>query len=97
MRSFVVTHVNVEILDDEELAMYPQRVTIDGIEFAVMRPQTLDDMYKHPFRLLDGDDIVYFVGLSAVEDDFNPLDYYGIDYGCVWIQYKNANDEWEIL
>lgn len=97
MRSFIVTHVNVEILDDEELAMYPQRATIDGIEFAIMRPQTLDDMYKHPFRLLDGDDIVYFVGLSAVEDDFSPLDRYGEDYGCVWIQYKNANDEWEIL
>ena len=91
MRSFVITHVNVEILDDEELARYSERVTIDGVEFAVMRPQTTDNRYKHPFRLLDGDDIVYFIGLSAIEDDFNPIDYYGIDYGCVWIQYKDNN------
>ena len=96
MRSFIITHVNVEILDDEELARYPHRVTIDGIEFAVMYHQPLDAAYKYPFRLLDDDNIVYFIGLSAIEDDFNPIDYYGIDYGCVWIQYKD-NNKWVIL
>ena len=47
MRSFIITHANVEILNDEELARYPQRVTIDGIEFTVMYPQTMGNMYKY--------------------------------------------------
>lgn len=97
MKRFIITHASVEILDDEELAKYSERVTIDGIEFAVMYHQPLNAAYKHPFRLLDGDDILYFLGVSTVEDDFIPLDLYGINYGCVSIQYKNSNNEWEIL
>ena len=43
----------------------------------------------HKFRLLDDDGTVYAYGLSADEESFGPLDYYGPEYGCTEIQYKN--------
>jgi hypothetical protein len=51
------------------------------------------------FRLLDGDGVVYYHGLSDSCDDdkaFDPLDYYGPHSGCTEIQYK-VNGQWETL
>lgn len=41
------------------------------------------------FRLLDDDGIVYAYGKTKEGVDFEPLDYYIYEYGCVEIQYKN--------
>lgn len=48
------------------------------------------------FRLLDDDDIVYFIGYSMDNSSFAPLDDLGESYGCVSIQYWE-NGEWEEL
>jgi len=58
------------------------------------------------FRLLDGDDIVYFEGrfLSGDagpggmgEEYFAPLDWAEGSYGCTSIQYLNDRGQWETL
>jgi len=62
----------------------------------------------HPFRLVDDDEIVYYEGRILVGGDndlnelggggFEPLDEFGMpDSGCTFIEYKNAEGEWEYL
>lgn len=43
------------------------------------------------FRLLDDDGVVYAYGKAKKGVDFEPLDCYMYDYGCVTIQYKNKD------
>jgi hypothetical protein len=54
------------------------------------------------FRLLDGDDEVYFVGRLACqegyeESGFEPLNDLGPDYGCTSIEYRLPSGRWESL
>lgn len=63
------------------------------------QPCNLKD-YKYSFRLLDGDGELYFSGRSTSDDDeeaFDPLDRTMAVYGCVEIQYLQANGVWETL
>lgn len=50
---------------------------------------------KHPFRLLDGDRIVYYEGVSddcESGDAFAPLDDFGEGYaGCGFIEYLESS------
>ena len=48
---------------------------------------------KHRFRfkLLDDDGFEYFSGLSSKKWDFQPLDEFGLTYGCSEIQYWDEN------
>lgn len=51
------------------------------------------------FRLLDGDNEIYFYGKSndrTSQSAFNPLDTIGAGYGCTTIQYK-VDGKWETL
>ena len=50
----------------------------------------------HPFRLLDDDDIVYFEGRESDSSSFDPLDYFGVAFGCTSIEYLE-NGKWEAL
>lgn len=61
------------------------------------------------FRMLDDDEIPYYEGRIIVPEpsvtigedidpDFAPLDDFGTpNAGCVTIQYKSANGEWETI
>ena len=60
--------------------------------------------FKHEFRLLDDDENVYLEGkcddCGAYEADlaFAPLDDYGVEYGCVHMQYRDVGTEvWSYL
>ena len=60
------------------------------------------DECKYKFRMSDGDDIVYFYGLSNdndTEEAFAPLDDFGAGgYGCTNIEYWNETEkQWELL
>ena len=53
------------------------------------------------FRLLDGDDIVYFIGQAdrevyGTEEGFEPLDNFGSGWGCTEIQYLESG-HWATL
>lgn len=57
--------------------------------------------YGKKFRMLDGDDEVYYEGLSIETDEtdgFEPLDEFGMpNAGCTDIQYKNDFGHWTPL
>lgn len=43
------------------------------------------------FKLYDDDGIEYFKGLSSNKWDFQPLDDFGLNYGCTEIKYLDKN------
>lgn len=52
------------------------------------------------FRMRDEDQVVYYIGYSddcTRKSGFDPLDMYGEYYGCMDIQYLNAQGEYERL
>ena len=52
------------------------------------------------FRMRDVEQVVYYIGYSddcTSKSGFDPLDMYGEFYGCLDIQYLNANGEYERL
>jgi hypothetical protein len=54
------------------------------------------EKHKYPFRLYDGDGELYYEGLSAEKDSFDPLDDEMDNTGCTEIHYFN-NGKWEEL
>lgn len=56
---------------------------------AEMKKQTQEHQFH--FRLFDDDRVMYFEGFSKKKWDFQPLDDFGISYGCTEIQYWNNN------
>lgn len=61
-----------------------------------------EDMLLHafPFQLRDDDDNLYFEGASTDNDSeaaFEPLDEFGVAYGCTNILYRNEKGVWEVL
>jgi len=51
----------------------------------------ITEKYKYKFRLYDGDGILYFEGISKVNQTFEPLDDFGEAYGCTEIRYLEKN------
>jgi hypothetical protein len=52
------------------------------------------------FRMRDHDQEVYYIGYSddnTRKSGFDPLDMFGEYYGCIDIQYLNADGEYERL
>jgi len=47
--------------------------------------------HRFSFKLFDDDGIEYFKGLSSTKWDFQPLDEFGIGYGCTEIKYWDKN------
>lgn len=43
--------------------------------------------FKFKFRLLDSDRNIYFEGLSTRNDSFDPLDFFGSEFGCTDLQF----------
>jgi len=68
----------------------------------------IDDIFKTsmalgehtlPFRLLDDDGVVYFLGYmkpTQSEALFHPLDVVGESYGCTSIEIRE-NGKWEVV
>lgn len=54
-----------------------------------------DKTLIHPFKLLDDDKNIYFIGVSN-KVNFNALDDLGAAYGCTEIKFKE-NDIWTTL
>lgn len=57
------------------------------------------DKLTERFKLADDDGVEYFEGVSSDSDSeggFDPLDEYGVEFGCTVILYKRGN-EWEEL
>lgn len=78
----------------------------DGDSLRTIGPRgtklTYDDIVNHPqakpFRMFDDDGELYYEGFLVGEDEFQPLDCFGMpNSGCTTIQYKNANGVWENL
>lgn len=63
------------------------------------RPTDTDDVEL--FKLYDGDGILYFEGKLLDDPDldgFEPLDSFGIDFGCTEIRYRDKKTgEWKTL
>jgi len=49
------------------------------------------------FRVLDGDGVVYYEGVSTAVYSFRPLDEFGRGMGCTAIQYKETGGSWSTL
>lgn len=50
--------------------------------------------FTREFRLLDGDDNIYYTGLARPEAEFEPLDEFGTpNAGCTTIEYWDPNKE----
>lgn len=75
-------------------------ITNDDHEIPEDRENPHPDEFTLQFRLLDDDKNVYFEGWMAPtewgDELFEPLDFYGIDYGCTEIQIKR-DGEWETV
>jgi len=55
------------------------------------------EICNHKFRMLDDDNMVYYVGYSNDSSSFQPLDDFGMpNAGCTDIQYLE-NGKWESL
>jgi len=63
--------------------------------------ETFKKLPHYEFRMLDGDGIVPYYGISTnnnTQEAFEPLDDFGApNAGCTDIQYKNDLGEWENL
>ena len=64
---------------------------------AKTRTHEQEKMYPHYFELLDDDNELYFMGYSACDSSFAPLDDVGESYGCTTIRYRGANGKMETL
>lgn len=60
-------------------------------EFIESEKRKKGNDYNFAFKLLDADGIVYFRGLSNKKWTFEPLDDFGISYGCTEIKYWSEN------
>lgn len=82
-KTFIITWINRDIFDDGKV----KEKDLEG--------------YPFKFKLFDDDNVHYFTGYSAVDNTelaFNPLDEYGSNYGCTYIEYWNPIKKvWEML
>jgi hypothetical protein len=52
----------------------------------------------HKFRLFDGDGELYFEGIIDDDSSFDPIDDYGINFGCTSLKLWNPQKQkWEEL
>ena len=82
---FKVTRENREVFGDEKFSREVRQIG-----------KTTGEL-KYSFRVCDDDGVWYFSGKASRDDSFIPLDYLGADYGCTYIEYKNAAGKWEML
>lgn len=69
---------------------------LDCVTKTVTTPE-LVERYPYPFRLLDGDNNIYYYGRSETCDDeaaFVPLEWAKVDSGCTTIEYCDSWGEW---
>lgn len=53
---------------------------------------------RNQFKMYDDDDELYFEGLSGNGSSFDPIDDFGVGFGCTYIKYKNIDTgKWEVL
>lgn len=73
--NFVITWISPSLMTDADYAFLEK-------EKAAKTPAMI-----HPFKIFDDDGILYLEGLSAENSSFDPLDEFGIIYGCTEIHY----------
>lgn len=56
-------------------------------DFISSQKKEITNDFKFKFRLIDSDRIIYFEGMAARNDSFDPLDFFGSEYGCTDLQY----------
>lgn len=70
-----ITHIDHLLIND-----FP-------VDFILNQKKEVSNKFKYKFRLLDGDRNIYFEGLSTRNDSFEPLDFFGSEFGCTDLQY----------
>lgn len=102
--AFAITHTWKFLYEEDHPMFRPEwkDVEFDSHQFPesfleVAHETLIPDTYKYKFRIGDDDNNIYFYGVATRNDSFGPLDLYGEAYGCVWIEYLNDNNEWEVL
>lgn len=56
-------------------------------DFIESQKEGITSNFRFIFRLVDGDRNVYFEGRSCRNDSFDPLDFFGSEFGCTDLQY----------
>lgn len=72
---FVITWISPTLMTDADYDFLKK-------EKAAKTPEMI-----HPFRIFDDDGILYLEGFSTENGSFDPLDEFGILYGCTEIHY----------
>lgn len=70
-----ITHIDHLLIND-----FP-------VDFILNQKKEVSKKFKYKFRLLDGDRNIFFEGLSTRNDSFEPLDFFGSEFGCTDLQY----------
>jgi hypothetical protein len=58
-----------------------------SLDFIENQKKEITSVYNFKFRLLDGDRNTYFEGVACQNDSFDPLDFFGSEFGCTDLQY----------
>lgn len=56
-------------------------------DFILNQKKEISNKFKFKFRLLDGDKKIYFEGWATQNDSFEPLDFFGSEFGCTDLQF----------
>lgn len=56
-------------------------------DFILRQKSGITSKFKYTFRLLDGDKNIYFEGVATRNDSFDPLDFFGNEFGCTDLQF----------
>lgn len=70
-----ITHIARLLVDD-----FPENFILD-------QKQEIPNRFKFKFRPLDADGNIYFEGVASRNDSFEPLDFFGTEFGCTDLQY----------
>lgn len=65
----------------------PSLMTDDDFDFLEKEKASKTPEMAYRFKIFDDDGILYIEGLSAENNSFEPLDEFGINYGCTEIHY----------
>lgn len=72
---YIITFIDPILLND-----FPE-------DFILNQKRKVSNKLKYKFRLFDGDRNIYFEGIVAKNDSFEPLDFFGCEFGCTDLQY----------
>lgn len=65
----------------------PSLITDEDYDFLEKENASKTPAMIHPFKIFDDDGTLYLKGFSAENNSFDPLDEFGICYGCTEIHY----------